>query len=502
MLFFTLLLAAGCGGSEPTQSGETAVATVGDAKITARAFALSYGLGFAHLKRGDDPRGTYLQHMIDEALLAAEGYRLGLDAAPDVRRRVESLREELLVEQVFAREVNEQITVTDAEIREAMQRDAVRFRLRYLPAPTLDAARRLQAEVRSAGFDAALDRRLADEAGRGWRREDFESPFLSRHEVDPALLDAVAALPVGEVSDPVAYRGSYLVLQVEEVRRDPVATAPGSEERARYEQLLFQQKAKHMARRFIGETMGPLDVRIKAGPYRALRQHLRAWYRDAPPAGNLLDALAGAEGSHADSLRALLPRILFTTRTGDWTVEAFLRAYPVERYPLSTQSEPAFERDLYDAVGLTLRDRHFVRLAEAEELDEAPAVREELARWRDKWVYRALVARIADTLAVTDADARAYFERHQARYRSTPDGAVPSFDAVAARVHADAEEARLREVVARRLDALRQQIPVVVYREVLDTLSVADPSGPAAPDVVVFEGHTGRMAFPVVDPTW
>ncbi len=499
VLALAVLALAGCTADRPA-GDEPVVARVGEAGITARELETSYAFGFRHLKRGDDPRAAYLQHMIAEKLMALEGYRLGLDGDPDVRRQVESLRQELLVEQVFEREVNDRIVVTDEEIRAAMQEDHVRFRLRYLPAPTLDDARRLADEARTAGFDAALDRLLREDAERAWRREDFERPYLTRHDLDPTLLDAVADLPAGEVSAPVPYRGSFVVLQVADVQREPVP--PGAAERERYEQIVFLRKAKAEARRFVGEMMQPLDVRVKPRPFRTLRDALRALYLDRQRQGlavpaNLFELAEASEGVHAETLRALAPDTLMTTRDGAWTVEAFLRAYPVDRYPLSTTGAEAFESDLYDALGLTLRDRAFVAKAEAEGLGDAPEVRAELARWTDRWVYRALRSRLADTVQVSTTEARAYFERHADYYRS--EHADAAFEDVEEAVRRDARAARRDAGMADYLAHLRERYPVAVEHPVLDTLAVDDAAGP---DVLFFKGHTGRLAFPVVDPWW
>lgn len=496
-LCMALALWAGCGGT-PGQPPEAVVATVGDAAITARDFVLNYEFGFGHLKRGDDPRRAYLQRMIDEQLLALEGYRLGLDASPEVQRQVAILRDELLVEQVFEQEVNRRVTVSDEEVRSAMQQDRVQFKLRYLPAATLAGARALGQEVRQHGFEDVLERRLAAEAGQGWRRGDFESGYLTWRDLDPDLLSAVSDLPRGEVSAPIPYRGSYLLVQVVDVRREPAAPVADPAERARYEQVLFQRKAKQEARRFIGEMMKPLDLRVRRGAYQQLQAHLRAWYAAAPPAGNLLESLRTADAAPAQALRGMLQDTLMTTREGVWTVEAFLQAYPVERYPLSTRSPEAFERDLYDALGLTLRDRAFIRKAEAEGLADAPNVQKELKRWQDKWVYRAFVNRMADTLAATDAEARAYFAARRERYRDA-DGDAAAFEAVAERVRRDVRAEKKSSLVGEALQALRARYPVEIRSAVLDTLTVAPPAGPG---VLVFKGHTRRLAYPVADPGW
>ena len=79
------------------------------------------------------------------------------------------------------------------------------------------------------------------------------------------------------------------------------------------------------------------------------------------------------------AFRAIFDDVLITTTDVDWTVMEFLEAFPAMRYPLRHDRQEEFENDLYDAIGLTLRDRYFVRRALAEGLDDDPALRHELA---------------------------------------------------------------------------------------------------------------------------
>ena len=448
-------LAAGCGPSDekaaaPAEERSPVVAVVGDSAIYADDFRLNYELGFPHLRRGDDPREAYLQRLIDEKLLAMEGYRRNLHDSPDVQRQVQILREELLVEQVFERYVNDSVEVTDAEIREAMEKDRVSFKIRYLPFPTHGAAQAGRARAMQIGFSAAMTEFADASRDVPLRPEDLESPYVTWRDISPTLMHAIEHLPIGEISDPVLYHGSYLLLQVLDMRREPMTPVADPLERSRYEQVVFQRKARGRAREFIGSMMKPLDVRLKPRAYATLRDGLWRWHKDDPPEQNLLRALEGIEADYADSIRSVFDEVLITSKEGEWTVREFLAAFPIERYPLRHQRTADFESDLYDAVGLTLRDRAFVRRAEEEGLGDDPAVRHELALWSDKWVYRAMRAEIAQ------------------------DGG--SLDEV--------------------LGELRDRYDVEIRRDVLDTLDLSDPSSAG---MTLLKGHTMRPAFPVVD---
>jgi len=490
------LLIAACSAGSETVTGEV-VARVGSDVITTEEFRLSYSLGFPHSMRGGPPRMAYLERMISERLLALEGYRLGIDESPWVRQRVRSMRAELLVEQVFEREVNDRVTVSEDAVREAAGRQGVRFKLRYLPASNRAEAEELRAVATGLGFEAAAERLRQRDPESGVALSDLESPYLAVHEIDAALLDAVADLEAGRISEPIPFRGAFILVQVVDIRRNAAGGALDPTDRARMEQVQFHLEAKKLAREFVTGTMEPLDVRLKGDAYRRLRRHLWDWHLAAPPDGNLYAGLQPAKGEYADSLRSMLDLVIMTTRDEQWSVERFLRDFPADRYPLSAQDAKSFDSDLYDAFGLTLRDRMFVEIAEREGMDSRPEFRKEMKRWTDKWVYRGLVRAMADTVHVSDSDVREYYVKHLRHY-----GMEVDFADVQDQVVADAQRAKLQTLLPGQFRRLRQRYPVEVNDRVLAGLALDDPLGVAGPAVTVLKGHTGRPAFPIVDPHW
>ena len=455
VLLFVLISALGCGPEAPvaTESASEGaiVATVGGEPIYARDFVLNYELGFPHLYRGGNTRLSYLNRIIDEKLLALEGIRRGLLDHAEVKRNIEDLRDELLVEQVFQRYVNDRVRITPQDIALAMQQDQVSFRLRYLPANSSLEARRVRDEALRKGLPALILEYVSKNDGHDLHPADFESPYVKSHDLHPDLMAAIINLPVGEISTPVPYHGQFLLIELVDVRREPVSSS--DEARATLEHVVFNQKAKVMARDFIGSLMKPLDVRLKPSSYKSLREELWQLYQEQPLQGSLMTALLAREASDTEKLRFILDDVLITTSNGDWTVREFLAAFPATRYPLRHERREEFENDLYDAVGLTLRDHYFVKRALEEDLDEDPALRHELALWTDKWVYRVLLEELTD------------------------------------------DEEAVKEAVLQ----LRNRYPVVVHHAVLDTLTLSHPNYSG---LTVLKGHTLRPAFPVADPVW
>ncbi len=473
------------------------MAKVGPEHISTEEFRLSYGLGFPHLTRGPaSSRENYLQRMIDERLLALEGYRIGLHETDEVRRKVASMRAELLVERIFQQEVNDRVVVAESIVREAIGRASVRFKLRYLPADSREQAELLRANVESVGFEAAA-KTLASTLDVPGIVDTFESPYLTADEIDETLLLAIADLEPGSWSDPVSFRGAYIIVQVVDLRRDVADAALDQGARERIEHVQFLREAKRLTREFVTTTMQPHDLRIKPRVYSRLRNSLWEWLSKEPPPDNLFHALRQSGAGSADSLRALLPELLMTTRDEEWTVQRFLLEYPSDRYPLSVDSRPSFESDLFDAFGLAVRDRVLVAMAEQRGIDSEKNFETELKSWANKFVYRALYESVADTVTVRQADVREYYRRHRQHYSDSS-----SFEHVEAEVRADAKSARIAAAITSLLDQLRKKYPVVIERDVLDSVDITDPRAPSEPPVTVLKGHTGRFAYPVVDPHW
>ena len=456
VLMIAVAAAAGCPRADAPPppgpaSGKAVVATVGGEPIYARDFVLNYEFGFAHLFRGDNPRLVYLNRVVEEKLLALEGRRRGLLSDGEVAWRREDLLQELLVEQVFDRYVNARVSVTEEEVTESMQRERTSFRLRYLPARTAAHARELRQEARTRGLPALVEEFVAEARETDLHPSEFESPYITSHELHPDLLAAIVDLPVGQISAPVPYHGQYLLIQLVDVRTEPVPSSGAA--RAPFEQVVFHRKAKALAREFIRSMMEPLDVRVRPATYRRMRDMLWEAYRSAPPEGRLLPALVASGSPVADSLRVLAGAVLITTADGDWTVGDFLAAFPATRYPLRHDSRESFESDLYDAIGLAVRDRYFVRRATQEGLDQDPELRHELSLWTDKWVGRAMREALSES----------------------------------------------EETVSETFRRLRRRYPVIIHHAVLDTLTL---SAPERPGLTVLKGHTLRPAFPVADPVW
>ena len=89
---------------------------IGNLKITAEEFVYSYEFGPAFPKKTKDSKLTHLNYMINEKLLALEGFETGVmekEFPGDIYRDIES---DLAAEEMFQKEIAPKVEVKDSEI--------------------------------------------------------------------------------------------------------------------------------------------------------------------------------------------------------------------------------------------------------------------------------------------------------------------------------------------------------------------------------------------------
>lgn len=449
---------SGCVTKPP--AGNPPIATVGDREITADEFELNYTFGFGNLRRGDNPRSNYLALMMKEAALSVEAERLRLDTSVVVRNAMRTLREELLIEKVFERKVLDQIVVSEDEMRAEMERDAVQFRFRFLPAFSRAEAEAIRDDVLARGFESALNTRREAFRELELPEAELHSPFVKATDIDPWVLQAIRDLPVGSPSIPIERDGMWFVFEVADFKRTPITPDVFSEQASSYRKIIYNRKALDGATEFVGSIMEPLNVVTRRAAFETLAASLFEWYQWETPAQPLSSTLANPTNQQpfVNRLRHNKDEVLVEFDGTAWTIGDFLEHFTPGRYVIRGRDRMTFDARLVDVVGLVVRDAILLEIAQTENIASDEGFRLELEQWRYKWLYRALV---------------------REKYGSEPDLRV---------VHAYA-------------DSLLQQQNVNVDFDRLNALNLSSVDRDRS-TVQLRKSNSNKPPFPVVDPGW
>lgn len=500
---FVLPLLWSCSCEKPDPEARI-VARVGDKAITVREFRRNYEAGFAHLKTGSDRKRTYLDYMIKEELLALEGYRQGFDKSENVQNAEAKLRSELMVEALIEREVKSKITVSLDEIKEAINKSKVSFKFRYWPESSREKAQQIAAAMRERGYGEVVDEQLRNNPERQINPKDFETDYKNWMEVSPEVLEAIKDLPYGDISDPVEIGGQYLVFQVLDIRRQGVTTNEYISKASTFEQMVYYRKLQEAVTEYVSALMNPKDVVTRGESMKLLANAVLEWqqrgvgkFRDFASAVQQ----AGTDFPHLKALREQGAAPFTTFQGGQISIEEFLKEFNPSRMRVGYNGKTEFLDILNNTVAITLRDHFLRREAERQQLQQTPAVQQELALWRDKWVYNAARSHFTRAVQIDSAAAVAYFDANKARYRVRKDE-EPDFAGMAGRVKQDMYIQENNRHLAQKADSLAAIYPVTIYAEVLDTIRVIDFEKSRWAGVQVFKSGVNRPAYPAVDPVW
>ena len=266
-----------CGEKTTSDPEDVVVASVGDRVITVRDFRRNYEFGLPHLKKGPDRKRSYLDFMIKEMVLAQQGYELNLDKSERVRKLERGLQDELLVEALFEHEVKDKIDIPDKEIRDAITKSKVQWKMRYWFEPNIDYAERVCQAMREHGYAKVVEDILRSNPEVNIKPKHLESKYLTWLEVKPALLEIIKDLPVGDISDPVEMDGGYFIFQLVDIRREPLSEYDYQERAESYRQILFYRKLKEKAIQYVSDFMTPKNVVTKGDVFRKLSNALETW---------------------------------------------------------------------------------------------------------------------------------------------------------------------------------------------------------------------------------
>jgi len=501
-LITTLLIVNGCGKKIGPE--EVVVAKVGDQSITVAEFRRNYEFGLPHLKRDPDRKKSYLDFMIKEKVLSLEGYKLGLERSASVQKQERDLTKELLIEELFRREVNDKIQITPEEIKEAINRSKVTFKLRYWFEPNADFANRVYQAMHERGYSAVVEDILKSNPEVHLKLKDFETDYISWLDVSDKVLDAIKDLPAGAISAPVEMDGNYFIFQVEDVRRNAVTENEYKSQAESFRKILFYRKLPQEAGRYVSEFMTPKNVVTKGPAFHKLGSALAEW-KAKKEKDNISFANAIAKAQEGDGplldLQNSLDETLVTFAGGQWSIEDFLKDFD----PKSIKAEPddrnGVLNDLNQQIALHIRDSFLLKEAKKKGLLKSPNVQKELQDWRDKWVYEECRRLYNEGLKVSEAEARDYFAHFQDRYKIRWND-DPTFEEFHKQAQRDAYIQRAKTILNQKVDSLATYFPIQINKAVLDTITTNESQKSRWMSLQVFKRSSNRLAVPMVDPAW
>lgn len=241
MLALSLLLALSA--SAPQATSAAPLAHVDGVSIT-RADVEERLRAMAAARQRQEPSGA-VGDLVEEALLAAEARRLGLDREPATRRAIERERRRLAVDALLARLAPEP---TDAQLRELFHLTADTAQLVILKVATEPEARAALERVKAGGDLGAEARRSPD---RALAARGGDTGLVARAVLDPAIAKAAFGAEPGSLVGPIELQLGWAIARVVSrqvadesgfpARRDSIAAFAREQQRGHVRSMTVRQ---------------------------------------------------------------------------------------------------------------------------------------------------------------------------------------------------------------------------------------------------------------------
>ena len=118
--------------NQSTVSKDEIIAEVGTIKITAEEFFYSYEFGPAFPKRKSNSKETQLNYIINEKLLALDGYEKNIFKQDFAKELFNEIHSDLATEELFRKEILPKVEINENEIEKVIEKKLIEYEIRWL----------------------------------------------------------------------------------------------------------------------------------------------------------------------------------------------------------------------------------------------------------------------------------------------------------------------------------------------------------------------------------
>jgi hypothetical protein len=494
--------------SENKIQDDDIIAKVGDRVITAKDFATSFELSFAPFRQSENPRKTYLNYMINELLIANQGFSLGFNEKAYVTSRVNNRLNNNLLQSFYTEYVHDKVKIPDSDIEEATKKATVKFRMMIWPTSTIDKAEAAYDEASKTDLKDYVNKQISKMEIPNVTQKTFETDWLDYLDLRPELLAEIQNLEIGKPSKPIPYKDGYAIFQVISINRKPIKLdeLKYGQRRKRIKARLFNIESDKIVHQVMDSLLTPLDVRAKSKTIDQMVLPLFKWVKAGIPDSNsivgFLNSATDTSQSYILKLKELLPEILYTTTDGRYTVEDYFNYMNYHRRIINLSQTPVdLKNRLITEIGNMIKNTAFINIAEKDGYKDSVNIVNDMKLWEQKWTYELFREELVKDIIVSDEEMEDYFEN---RWKELPISNIDTTrfykykDDVYNALLFEKQTALLNE----ELTKLKEKYPVWINEEALSKLKLDDTPKSLETSLFVVKNFSGEKIIPDVDMSW
>jgi len=467
------------------------VASIGPLNISVEEFFNSYEFGPAFVKRKKDSKKRYLNYMINEKLLALDGYSRGVDKSDDVKSILKDFENDIATEEMFIEDILGKVEISDDEIDTVITQKQLELDIRWLYVEADVELNKINDALASGvAFDSLYKLQFKDSI-----YIDDRSMKINRFQLgkkNPELAAIIDSLPVGHVTEPVKAVDGWYIFILDNVLQNMILTE-SELMRLQHESINYLKKKKmdQFSNEYVHQLLLANEPIIKRQCFNVLRSFIGNYtltkeiYEDWGLSEKLDEALNELQVTKDNVGQSVLVKMT----EGYVTLEEFLMWYRnrSQYIKLNKNDLRSFSKSLENLIWRMLRDKLLSEKAYERNFQNTESFKRQTIWWRDKIVYSAVKK---------DLEESVHLEKEEIRYNSTDN------------LDVEYNNERINTEINRRLilklNELKKEYEININEDVLEKIYVTEENNPKAIDFYTVKkgGLIPRTPYPSIDFEW
>lgn len=464
------------------------VARVGTINITAEEFIYNYEFGPAFPKRKENSKLTHLNYMINEKLLAVDGYEKGLLEKEGVKEIYNDIESDLAAEEMFQKEIISEVKVTEAEIEKVILKKQTDYQIRWLYTSDLSQLEKyLTALKNELVFDSLFNAQLNDSVLIDDRM--LKSSHYDIYKKNPQFAQIIDSLKPGNISEPIHTDDGWYIIRIDNVLQNMITNETEYNKlKSESINVITKSKLGILSDQYVKKLLSDENPVIKGDVFNVLRSYLGKYileakkYSDWDLDNKLEAALKNLGLKRGDNYPGL---ILVKCKNTGITLDEFLTWHRNrEQYIKYLKNDlTAFSKSLENSVWLMIRDKLLAERAYQKGYNKSEWVTRQAGWWRDKVIYSAYKNELANSVLISSEEQPLKNVNGKSRL--------------------DLNEELSKKILYKILE-LKKKYKVYINEDVLDVIEVSSENDKRAIDMYVAKRGSlmPRPAFPSIDQDW
>jgi len=464
------------------------VASIDKISITAEEFFYNYEFGPSFPKRQKRSKEIHLNFMINEKLLALEGYKLGMLEKDVTESIYNDIIADLATEELFKNEILSQIEITAGEIDEVVNNKNTELKIRWIYNSDEKTIREYYYIIDDQTlFDSLFNDQINDSVFSDQRQ--MKISMFNLKKKNPILANIVDTMEVGKISPPIDTPEGWYIIKFDNKTLSVITTESEINKlRKEAHESITKSKMDSLSDSYVNKVLFENHPIIKRDAFNILRSYLgkyilqkekfNEWQLDQ----KLEIALNNLGISKKDNYPGI---VLIESTDTNFILDDFMYWYINRqlyiKFIKSDLSE--FSKSLENLIWQMLRDKLLTKVAEENNYFENEWVKQQSKWWKDKVVYSALRNEYVNALTIDNNEVSSNDQEES---------------------NSEKKSRELSKKLLHKILELKKKHKININKDVLDKIIVSSKDDRKAIEFYSVKkgGLIPRQPYPTIDNEW